>query len=371
MKEARILVCDDQEANVALLERMLDGAGYVHVAATTDSRQVVGMCTQSPPDLILLDLQMPHADGFEVMRQLEPFLEGTWLPILVLTADTTSEAKQRALSAGARDFLAKPLDRTEVLLRIENLLETRMLHLELRGQNVRLEERVRLRTQDLEEARREVLERLALAAEYRDDETGEHAERVGRTAALLCSSLGWAEDEVELMRHAATLHDVGKIGIPDSILLKPGRLTPGEFDAMKSHVDVSRRILSGSRSPLLRLAEELAVSHHERWDGSGYPAGLRGEQIPLAGRVVAVADVFDALTHERPYKRAWPIEQAVAEICEQSGRQFDPRVVRAFRTLDHSELFGPAADSLGAGVAAAAEFAREGRGGPARPVKAA
>lgn len=346
LKQAQIVICDDQEANVVLLERMLDAAGYLNVAATTDSNRVVELCARNPPDLVLLDLHMPHMDGFEVMARLTPFLEGTWLPILVLTADTTSETKERALSSGARDFLTKPFDRTEVLLRIENLLETRLLHVELRDHNALLEEKVSARTRDLEEARLEVLDRLALAAEYRDDATGQHAQRVGRTAALLYRALGRGDEDIELIRHAATLHDIGKIGVPDAVLLKPGRLSPAEYEAMKAHVAISRRILAGSRSPLLLLSEAIAVSHHEKWDGSGYPAGLRGQEIPPAGRVVALADVFDALTCERPYKSAWPLDRAVAEIREQSGRHFDPGVVAAFMTLDHAALTGPVTPEL-------------------------
>jgi putative two-component system response regulator len=346
LKHARIVICDDQEANVVLLERMLAGAGYVNVAATTDSSRVVELCARNPPDLVLLDLHMPHVDGFQVIERLTPFLEGSWLPVLVLTADTTSEAKQRALSAGARDFVTKPIDRTEVLLRIENLLETRLLHLELREHNALLEEKVGARTRDLDEARLEVLERLAVAAEYRDDATGQHAHRVGRTAALLYRAVGRPEEEVHLIRYAATLHDIGKLGVPDAVLLKPGKLSPAEYDAMKAHVVVGRRILAGSRSPLLQLSETIAASHHEKWDGSGYPAGLIGEQIPLAGRAVAIADVFDALTSERPYKPAWTVERAVAEIQAQSGRHFDPRLVEAFVTLDPVALLTPVTGDL-------------------------
>jgi putative two-component system response regulator len=351
LRHARIVICDDQEANVTLLERMLDAAGYLNLVGTTDSTKVIELCAQSAPDLILLDLHMPDPDGLEVMRRLEPLLEGAWLPILVLTADTTSEAKQRALSAGGKDFLTKPLDRAEVLVRIKNLLETRFLHLELRDHNLRLEQTVEERTRELDQARIEILERLALTAEYRDDATGEHTLRVGRTAALVWSGLGGRE--VELIAQAATLHDIGKVGVPDAILLKPARLTPSEYEAMKSHVDVSRRILSGSRSPLLRLSEEIAVSHHEKWDGTGYPDGLSGEPIPLSGRVVAIADVFDALTHERPYKPAWPIEEAVSEIRAQSGRHFDPRVVETFLTLDHPRLLDPVEPVASAALAAA------------------
>ena len=353
MRQSRIVICDDQEANVTLLERMLAGAGYLNVVGTTEPDRLVEICAQSPPDLILLDLHMPDADGFEVMRQLEPWLQGTWLPILMLTADTTLEARQRALSAGARDFLTKPLDRAEVLLRIENLLEARLLHLELRDRNVRLEQIVEERTRDLNQARLEILARLALAAEYRDDATGEHVQRVGRAAASICRVLGHPEEEVTLIRQAATLHDVGKIGIPDSILRKPGRLTPTEYEVVKTHVELGRRILAGSRSPVLRLGEEIAVSHHEKWNGSGYPAGLQAEQIPLSGRIVAIADAFDAMTHERLYKPQFPIDQATAEVRAESGRQFDPQVVEAFMRLDHERLLEPVEPMASAPVGAA------------------
>lgn len=341
LRTARILICDDQEATVVLLERMLESAGYLNLSSTTDGRRAVELCAPSPPDLILLDLHMPGVDGFEVMRRLEPVLADAWLPIVVLTADATPEARRRALSSGAKDFIIKPLDQAEVLLRVENLLEVRFLQRVLRTQNEHLEAAVLRRTRDLNEARFEALERLALAAEYRDDVTGEHVQRVGRTAALLYRALGRSEADEELMRLAATLHDVGKIGIPDAILLKPGRLTEQEYEAMKSHVLVSRRILSGSRSPLLRLSEEIALSHHEKWDGTGYPAGLSGEQIPLSGRTVAIADVFDALSHERPYKPAWPLQEATREIRDQSGRHFDPRLVDAFESLDPRGLLAP------------------------------
>jgi putative two-component system response regulator len=339
LKQSRIQICDDQEASVVLLERILKAAGYLNVAGTTDSSRVVELCAQSPPDIILLDLHMPHPDGFEVMRQVKLFLEGPWLPIVVLTADTTPEAKQRALSAGARDFLNKPLDHAEVILRVQNLLEARFLHLEQRDYSAKLERTVNQRTSELEDARLEVLERLATASEYRDDDTGEHAQRVGRTSALILSALGRPPDDVELIRHGATLHDIGKIGVPDAILLKRGRLTPLEYEAMKVHVEVGSRILSGSRSPLLRLSEEIAVSHHEKWDGTGYPAGLSGDGIPLSGRAVALADAFDAMTHERPYRSPLPLEGALEEVRKQSGRHFAPEIAEVFMTLPHQALF--------------------------------
>jgi putative two-component system response regulator len=246
-----------------------------------------------------------------------------------------------ALALGVRDFVTKPFDHEEVRLRVGNLLEMRLLQLQAKASTDLLEDRVRQRTLQLENARLELLKRLAIAAEYRDHESEQHAQRIGHTSSLLASKLRLAAREVYRILHAAPLHDIGKIAIPDAILLKPGRLTPQEFEALKTHPVVGARILGGSRSRLLQVASEIAATHHEHWDGRGYPDGLSGEEIPLSGRIVAVADVFDALTHERPYKPAWSTDQAVAEIIEQSGRQFDPAVVAAFQTLDHKALGCP------------------------------
>ena len=335
VKRARILIVDDQDANVLVLERLLDVSDFTNVVSTTDSSRVVSICLEEQPDIILLDLQMPAPDGFEVMGMLSPWIGGsTRLPILVLTADTSPEAKRRALSMGASDFLSKPFDLSEVVLRVRNLLFTRLLQLQLRDQNRLLEQRVRERTRDLDEARLEIIDRLALAAEYRDDATGEHTQRVGRLAALVAAELGLPEETVERIRRAAPLHDVGKLGISDAILLKHGRLTPMEFEVMKLHVCIGGEILGRSRFRLLQLSEEIALTHHERWDGSGYPAGLRGEEIPISGRIAALADVFDALINERPYKDAWPREEAVAEIRRLRGVHFDPQVVDAFLSID-------------------------------------
>ncbi len=330
MFDARILVIDDERANVQLLEHMLAKAGYTNVESTNDPRQATELIGAFRPDLILLDLLMPYIDGFDVMRLLRssiPF--DPYLPVLVLTADATRETRRRALSEGARDFLTKPLDVDEVLLRIANMLEVRFLQLQLEGEKVSLETRVQERTQELEASYVETFERLALAAEYRDDDTGQHTIRVGRMSATLAAEMGVHPDDVELLERAAGLHDVGKIGIPDSILLAPRKLTAEEFAVVKTHTVIGARILSGSRSPLLSMAEEIAWSHHERWDGRGY-GGLAGEEIPLYGRITTVADVFDALTHERPYKDAWSIDDAMEEIIRQRGDQFDPQVVDAF-----------------------------------------
>jgi len=338
IKNARILIVDDELANVRLLEVILQQAGYTQIQSTTDAREALPLFTARQPDIVLLDLNMPHLDGFEVMRQLRSHVPpGSFLPILVLTADTTPQTKRKALEEGAKDFLTKPLDTVEVLLRTRNLLE-------MRFQNVLLEERVQERTQDLEkaqhelvarmaqldEAQTEMLGRLAQAAECRDDETGQHTYRVGYTASLVAQQMGLSEYQVDLIGRAAPLHDVGKIGISDAILLKPGPLTDEEFATMKTHTTIGMTLLSNGHSTLVKLAEQIALCHHERWDGTGYPRGLKGEATPREGRIVAIADVFDALTHARPYKKAWTVREALAEITNQSGRQFDPRVVEAF-----------------------------------------
>jgi len=330
---------------------MLRRAGYERLVSTTDPRTVVPLFLEHRPDLILLDLHMPHVDGFGVLEQLRPHVpESSYFPILVLTADISPEAKQRALSVGAKDFLAKPFDSIEVMLRIRNLLEARYLYLALQEQNDLLEDKVRRRTSELEEAQVEILERLALAAEFRDDATQEHTKRVGVMSARLARRLGLPEPLVELIRRAAPLHDLGKIAVPDSVLLKLDKLTEEEFGTIRAHTNIGARVLSGSRHPLMQLAEQIARTHHEHWDGRGYSPDVSGEGIPIAARIVAVADVFDALTHARPYKEAWPVEDAVAEIQRQRGRQFDPQVVDALVALVSDEGIAPAGTSRDAGA---------------------
>jgi putative two-component system response regulator len=285
------------------------------------------MCCEKEPDLILLDLHMPVLNGFEVLEQLGPLIRGNGhLPVLVLTADVTPQVKRQALAAGAKDFLTKPLDRIEVQLRVTNLLEMR-LH------NAVLEASVVERTAKLQDAQLETLQRLATAAEYRDDDTGQHTKRVGALAAAIARNLGLKPPQIEAIERAAPLHDVGKIGISDLILLKPAKLTDEEFEIIKTHTTIGAKILSASSSPLLQLAEVIALAHHERWEGNGYPAQLAGKDIPIEGRIVTIADVFDALMHDRPYKKAWALPDAIAEIERQSGRQFDPDLVACFREV--------------------------------------
>ncbi len=336
---ARILILDDEPANTAILRRILERAGYTRVAASNDPLQAAALFLQLRPDLICLDLHMPGLDGFGVLDLLAPLIPpATYLPILMLTGDSTSASKQRALSLGAKDFVTKPFDVDEVLLRIRNLLIPRFMHLELAGYNELLERQVRERTRALEDSRVEVLERLARAAEFRDDATGQHTRRVGLLAGRLAESVGVSGSERETIVRAAPLHDIGKIGVPDQILLKPGKLNPEEFEIMKRHTTIGAEILAGGRSSLIQMAAEIAHHHHEHWDGQGYPSGLDHASIPLPARIVALADVYDALTHDRPYRTAWPLAEVLREIQRQSGTQFDPQIVAAFMALPHTEL---------------------------------
>ena len=331
LQEATILFVDDEEVNVLLLRRILERQGYRDLIAVNDPLEVPDLVLERRPDLLITDLHMPGMHGLELIsRVMEQRSEDDWFPIAVITADATEEAEAEALRRGAKDFIAKPFKATQIRLRVENLLRTRFLHQALRVHADHLEEKVRERTRDLETARLDLLERLALAAEYRDYVTGRHTQRVGELCGLLADRLDLGPARTELLRRAAPLHDVGKIGIPDAILLKPGRLTEREFATMREHVDVGAALLAEGQSDLMILAERVALTHHERWDGSGYPRGLRGDEIPIEGQIVAVADVFDTLINERPYKPAWPIEKAVAEVRRQSGRWFAPRVVEAF-----------------------------------------
>ncbi len=353
LRQAKILIVDDEADNIALVKEILRQDEYSNIYSTTDPCQVEELM-QIEPDLILLDLHMPRMNCFEVMEQVHNISEAQsaksdheplFLPIMVVSGDYSQEVKKRALASGAKDFLPRPFDAVEIRLRIQNLLEARFLQLQLQQQNEILEESVCERTQELEqanlkvkEAQLEIIARLAIAGELRDNDTGEHTQRVSLVAYLIAQNMGLAPDDVELIRRAAPLHDVGKIGVADPILLKKSSLTDGEFDLIKDHCRIGAQVLSGGSAELVKMAESIALTHHERWDGEGYPQGLRGEEIPLAARIISVADVFDALTHERSYKMAWDVNDAVEEIRSNSGTQFDPQVVGAFLALPHAEL---------------------------------
>ena len=330
-RHARLLVIDDEQPNLDLMGRVLRRLGYDSVVLTSDPAWALSRLSELAPDLILLDLHMPGIDGFEVLRRLQLTVPAeSFLPRLVVTADSTDSTRRAALALGANDFLTKPIDVGETALTVGNLLATRMLHVRLREHNDGLEELVRARTQALERSHEYLLGRLALVADYRDDDTAQHTVRVGVAAELLARAVGFTPAAAALLGQAAPLHDIGKVAVPDAVLLKPGPLTPAEFEVIKTHPAIGAHILAGGESDLLRLAEQVAYSHHERWDGAGYPQGLRGEAIPLAARLVAVVDVYDALTHERPYKLAWSVERTVEEMSGQRGRQFDPEVLDVF-----------------------------------------
>ena len=327
---ARILIIDDEPEDVKLLEGILRAAGYQNLASTSDPKTGMEMYGEYMPDLVLLDLQMEPLDGIEVMKAWYDPDALLAPPILIFTGDVTPEVTQSVVTAGADDFIRKPHDPTEIMVRVQSLLNQYFFHQHLENQNLLLEDRVRERTDDLERARLETLNRLALAAEYRDDDTGEHTKRVGKSAALLAEAIGMSKSEIDTIGKAAPLHDVGKIGIPDGVLLKPAKLTDEEFETMKTHAAIGAQILTGSDSDILDVAAEIALTHHERWDGKGYPGGASEGQIAIEGRITALCDVFDALTHARPYKKAWPVKDAAAELKDKAGSQFDPRLTEKF-----------------------------------------
>src|SRR3954470_7133583 len=340
-KSGRILIVDDQDQNIRLLTRILSKAGYEDIASTTNSDDALALHLQFKPDLVLLDLHMRGKDGFQVLEEIMLHSGSDYLPVLMITADDSPEVKRQALALGAKDFVGKPFDSAEVLLRIHNLLETHFLYRKLQGQNFELEKKVAERTRELEQSQLEVLERLAAAVEFRDDDTGEHTKRGGLVSAMLAEALGLHSVTVQLIGRGAPLHDIGKVGIPDNILLKAGPLTSEEFEIMKAHTVIGARMLANGRSELVRISQRIALSHHEWWDGSGYPHRTSGQRIPLEARIVAVADFLDALTHDRPYRLAWSIDETLAEIKRRSGSHFDPAVADALIVIDwrkHSSL---------------------------------
>jgi len=330
LRTTPILAIDDEPTNLKLLDKMLRSEGYTNLVLLEDPSRALDAYRRLNPGLILLDLNMPVIDGFAIMKQLRDIGSQLTPPVIVLTAQTANEFLLKAFEAGARDYLTKPFDRAELMARVRNSLEAHLAHRLVWTQKTVLQEIVKERTRELRETRLQVVRRLGRAAEYRDNETGNHILRMSKMSALLAERSGWSPEEAELMLHASPMHDIGKIGIPDEVLLKPGKLTADEWQVMKSHVHIGADILSGDDTKLLALARSIAISHHEKWDGSGYPNGLSGEAIPFEGRIVALADVFDALTSERPYKKAWRVDDAVAFLADQAGRHFDPDLVPLF-----------------------------------------
>lgn len=349
---SKIMIVDDEPINVKLARKYLTMEGYANFVTTVDSRQAVDLISKESPDALLLDIMMPHVSGIDILTTLRADERWLHLPIVVLTAAHDHAIKRQAIDLGVTDFLAKPVDPTDLVPRIRNALIVKRHFDHLQKHSERLEAEVLRRTAELARSRQEVIHCLARAGEFRDDHTGRHVLRVGKYARLVAQELGWKGEELEMLEQAAQLHDIGKIGIPDSILLKPGKLGPEEYEIMQRHsvygtkiaqglprheandlchhTEFGSRLLETTESPILALAATIALSHHEKWDGTGYPLGLVAEDIPLAGRITAVADVFDALSSKRPYKQPYTLEKSFEILKEGRGRHFDPAVLDAF-----------------------------------------
>lgn len=332
IKEANVMVIDDEELNLEIIEELLTDEGFSSINCFSDPKEAVDHYKQSPPDLVLLDLNMPVMTGFEVSKKFQEIDYYPSPPILVITALADRATKLKSLDSGARDIVSKPFDDQEVIRRVRNLLEMHLAHKENLHYSHNLEHVVEQRTQELLDTQNEMVESLGLAAEYRDNETATHTIRVGLYCQALAKQLGINDREANQLKLAAPLHDIGKIGIPDNVLLKPGKLNADEWNLMKKHAQFGYNILKNSKSLLLKNAGIIALTHHEKWDGNGYPSGLKGTDIHLYGRITAIADVFDALTMSRPYKKAWPLEDAIQLINDEAGKHFDPSIVEVFNT---------------------------------------
>jgi putative two-component system response regulator len=327
---ARILVIDDNVLNVQILKKILTEAGFHQITSTTDSTQALNLFQEVRPDLILLDLNMPKIDGFKVMEMFTAIDPKDYLPVLVLTAEEEETHRTKALQSGAKDFLKKPYDRLEVILRSRNIIEVRLLYKQLKDQNKGLEERVESITFELRETRLDVIYRLARVAEYRDATTGAHIMRMSRYCKVMAKAAGLTPPQCELILNTSPLHDIGKVAIPDSILCKRGKLKPQEYEIMKTHTTIGSQILNGGNSAFLKMAQTIAITHHEKYNGLGYPHGLKGDNIPLVGRICSICDAFDALTSQRSYKEASKMDAALEVIIKDKGSHFDPRLVDAF-----------------------------------------
>ena len=350
--DAKIMIVDDEPLNVMTFRQHLKTEGYRNFVTTEDPRQALVLLRDERPDVLLLDIHMPEITGMDIMRVvgLDPQLQH--IPVLILTADTDPATRRKCLDLGASDFLSKPIDPNELIPRVRNAVTLKTHFDMVTDEAARLEKEVERRTRQLEATRQQLIISLARAAEHRDNDTGNHVIRVGRYTSIIAEGLGYPKSKLQMLEQAAQLHDVGKIGIPDAILFKPGKLEPDEYDLMKRHCSLGKQIIEPisdkdwevlqthtrkgesllhvRSSPLLMLAARIAQTHHEKWDGSGYPLGLAGEDIPIEGRMVAVADVFDALSSERPYKKPFSREKCFEILEEGRGTHFDPNVLDSF-----------------------------------------
>lgn len=328
--QQHVLIVDDTEINLVLFGALVKKLEDCQAHVFADPRQALAWVGEHVPDLIIVDYMMPELDGIEFIRLVREMPGHKLVPILMITANDQRHIRYRALDLGANDFLTKPIDKVEFLARARNMLSLNQARKHMDDHAAWLAGEVRKATQEIVNRERETVFRLAKAAEYRDPETGAHILRMAHYSQLIARGLGLSEADQQLILEAAPMHDIGKVGIADKILLKPGRLTPEEFEVMKQHAQFGYDLLSGSSSPLLQAAADIARGHHEKFDGSGYPGGVRGEAIPIFSRIVAVADVFDALTSARPYKKAWDVAVAVDFLKQGAGSHFDPACVQAF-----------------------------------------
>lgn len=337
----RIFLIDDSRSMIAAMQQAIASLDDVEVIAFLEPVKALDGLAEEMPDLILVDYSMPGMSGIDVIRQVRATPETASVPVIMVTSNSETGLKMAAMEAGATEFLSKPFDQSELKIRVSNLLRIRAEQRKLALQAQELQRKFDEAMARVERREEEIIWRLSRAIGCRDGETGQHLDRVAVIARMIAEELGFDERQAREIFLASPLHDVGKLAVKDAILLKPGRLTPDEFTEMKKHTEFGQEILKNSSSDLIRTAERIAASHHEKWDGTGYPRGLKGAEIPIEARIVAVADVFDALCSERPYKQAWPLQKALQEIMNNSGKHFDPSCVAAFarRWAQIRELF--------------------------------